>query len=484
MSEKSTQDPSANLKAMQAAQLREGPPGRRVRQDRLSRAIRLLADHEAAFCEAVSEDFGHRSADQTALADLVQSVSSLKNAQSNLGRWMRPSRRAPEFPFGLVGASAKVLYQPKGVVGIVAPWNFPVSMVFSPLAGVLAAGNRAMVKPSEFTPRTAALLARLVPNYFSPEEIFVVNGDASVGAAFAALPFDHIIFTGSTSVGKHIMRAAADNLTPVTLELGGKSPVVLGASADLEKAAMRIMHGKVLNAGQICTAPDYVYVPAGREEAFRKAAMGAIARMYPDGIKDHPDYTSIINQRHYDRLRGLLQDAAEKGAILHEINPQGEDFSQQPYHKIPPTLVEGVTDEMALMQEEIFGPILPIRGYESVDGVIADINARPRPLALYYFGQNAPERDKILNQTTSGGVTVNDTIFHVAQENLPFGGTGPSGMGNYHGREGFVTFSHAKSVYTQTGSEFIAMLRPPYGKLFRWEIRRRLGTLGKKDRDH
>jgi coniferyl-aldehyde dehydrogenase len=462
------------LSRMKSAHIREGQPDRDTRAGWIDRAIALLVENQDALCAAVSADFGHRSKDQTAFADLVQSVGALKHARKNLRTWMKPVRRPVEFPLGLLGARAELHYQPKGVVGIVAPWNFPISMVFSPLAGIFAAGNRALAKPSEFTERTSALMADLAAQYFDPEVFAIVTGGSEVGQAFTALPFDHMIFTGSTTVGRHVMRAAAENLTPVTLELGGKSPTVIGISADMAKSARRIMHGKTLNAGQICTAPDYVLLPKDRTEAFVQAATRAIGEMYPSGLKDNDDYSSIINQRHYDRLMGLVQDARDKGAQIVTLNPKDESFAQQPHHKIPPHLILDATEDMKVMQEEIFGPLLPVLTYERIDEAIAGINARPRPLALYYFGDEDEERDLVLNNTTAGGVTVNDTLFHVAQEELPFGGIGPSGMGNYHGWEGFLTFSHAKGVYRQAGSELIRLFRPPYGMMFRKELRRRL----------
>lgn len=468
------EDLSVRLAAMKNAQLRAGLPDAATRRGWIDQAIKLLTENRTLLCDTVAEDFGHRSKDQTAFADLVQSVAALKHAHKHLADWMKPDPRHVELPLWFLGARAAVHYQPKGVVGIVSPWNFPVSMVFSPLAGIFAAGNRAMAKPSEFTEKTSDLLATLIPRYFDADVFSIVTGGAETGAAFTALPFDHIIFTGSTNVGRHVMRAAAENLTPVTLELGGKSPVIISPSADMAKAAKRIMHGKTLNAGQICTAPDYVLLPEGEEKAFLAAARSAMEEMYPDGLKDNDDYTSIVNQRHFDRLQGLLQDARDKGADIHEINPKAENFSQQPHHKIPPQFIFNPTDEMGVMQEEIFGPLLPVKTVKSVDSAIAEINARPRPLALYYFGEDKAECSKVLDSTTAGGVTVNDTLFHVAQEDLPFGGTGPSGMGNYHGTEGFLTFSHAKSVYRQAGSEMLRLLRPPYGETFRKEVDRRL----------
>ena len=464
----------ALLDKQKAAQLAGGAPSAEERIDRLDRAIDLLVQNKSALDEAVSEDFGHRSKDVTAFADTATSIAQLKFAKKHLRRWMRPARRGVEFPFGLLGASARITYQPKGVVGIVAPWNFPVGMVFGPLAGVLAAGNRAMAKPSEFTANTSELLRDIVAQSFDESEFAVVTGGPEVGAAFSALPFDHLVFTGSGSVARHIMRAAAENLVPLTLELGGKSPAILGRSADFKKAVTRVMHGKVLNAGQICLAPDYLIAPEENMDQVVDHAQAAVSEMFVDGIKDNDDYTSIINQRHYDRLQGYLDDAAAKGADVIEVNPKGEDFSQQPHRKMPPTLVLNPTEDMSVMQEEIFGPILPIKSYDNIQSAIDYVNDHDRPLGLYYFGQDQAEQEKVLSSTISGGVTVNDVIFHVAQEDLPFGGVGPSGMGCYHGRDGFYEFSHRKSVYSQTGSEVIKMIRPPYGETFRKQINGRI----------
>ncbi len=463
-----------HLELMKAAHIRNGAPSLSERRERLDAVIALLVDHQDALCEAVNSDYGNRSDQSTKLTDLVPAINALKFAKKHLPRWMKPAKRSAEFPLNMLGSKATLHYQPKGVVGIVAPWNFPISLIFSPLASALAAGNRAMVKPSEYTPKTSALMADLIGQYFEPDTVTAVIGDADIAATFTALPFDHLIFTGSTPVGRHVMRAASQNLTPVTLELGGKSPAVIGKSADLSKAATRIMQGKTLNAGQICVAPDYVFVPDGQQDAFRTAASQAVSSMYPSGFKDNEDYTSIINQRHFDRLRDLLSDAKSKGADIVPTMPVEEDLSQQPHRKMAPHLVFNPSEDMKVMQEEIFGPILPVLTYSSVDTAISYINAHPRPLALYYFGDDGPERSQVVHKTTAGGVTINDTIFHVAQDDLPFGGIGDSGMGNYHGHEGFLTFSHLKSVYNQTGSELIKIMRPPYGSQIRKQVQARL----------
>jgi coniferyl-aldehyde dehydrogenase len=386
-------------------------------------------------------------------------------------------RRTTPRILGFLGARAEIRHQPKGVVGVISPWNFPVNLTFAPLAGVLAAGNRAMIKPSETTPATSELLGQMFASAFDESEIAVVTGGPEVGQAFSSLPFDHLVFTGATSIGRHVMRAAAENLVPVTLELGGKSPVVIGRSADMSVAAARIMNGKTLNAGQICLAPDYVLAPADRLPDFVAAAKTSVRQMFPS-IRESPDYTAIVTDRHYARLKDYLDDARVKGAEIVEINPGAEDLRQQPHRRIAPTLILNPTDDMKVMQEEIFGPLLPVKGYRDVQEAVDYINAHDRPLGLYYFGSDAAERDRVLDGTTSGGVTVNDVVMHVAQEELPFGGIGPAGMGAYHGHDGFREFSHRKSIYHQIKWDLppLRMLRPPYGaglaKYLAMQIRR------------
>jgi coniferyl-aldehyde dehydrogenase len=464
----------AVLVAQKRANLRQGPPDARLRKDRLTRCINLLLNHQNEFLDALQQDFGARSRNMSTLTDIAASIAPFKAARAEVEGWMKPQKRkVTPAALGLLGAKAEVRYQPKGVVGIMTPWNFPVQLSMDAIAGAFAAGNRIMLKPSEFTPAVSALLAHTLDLYFDEEEIAVVLGGPEVGAAFSSLPFDHLIFTGATSIGRHVMRAAAENLVPVTLELGGKSPVVIGQSADLAKTAARVMNGKTMNAGQICLAPDYVLVPKDMVPGFVTAAQTSVAKMFPT-IRDNEDYTAIINQRHFDRVRGLISDARAKGAEIVEINPAGEDFSQQEHRKIPPTLIINATDDMAVMKEEIFGPVLPIRTYDTLDGAIAEINGRDRPLALYYFGEDAAESEALLTRTTSGGVTINDVIFHVSMDDLPFGGVGPSGIGAYHGRRGFFEFSHEKAIYRQTGSEAIAMMRPPYGEAFKKQMAARL----------
>ncbi len=457
----------AVLEAQRQAHLEAGPPSAAQRIDWLDRAIALLVSHQDAIAEALREDFGHRSVDATLLTDVGGSIGPLKHAKAHVRRWMAPEKRKVNpAPLALFGTRARIEYQPKGVVGVISPWNFPVNLTFAPLAGIFAAGNRAMIKPSEFTPHTSELMARMFRTAFDETEVAVFTGGPEVGQAFSKLAFDHLIFTGATSIAYHVMRAAAENLVPLTLELGGKSPVIVGRSADLELAAKRVMFGKTLNAGQICLAPDYMLVPEERAQDFVTAAGKAVSAMFPT-LKDNPDYTSVVNQRHYDRLMGYLDDARAKGAEIVELNPAKEDFTQQPFHKIPPTLVLNPSDDMKIMQDEIFGPLLPVKTYKRAEDAVAYVNGRPRPLGLYYFGNDAGEEKTVLNRTTSGGVSVNDVVWHVSMEDLPFGGIGPAGMGAYHGIDGFRTFSHAKAVLRQTKMDVTAMLRPPYGAKFR-----------------
>ena len=461
-----TADMQSVLDSQKAAHLRDGAPSVELRIERIDRCIGLLVDNRAEIEEALNADFGARSREASAFTDVASSIGTLKYAKERVKAWMRPEKRktTPSL-LGLFGAKAEIRFQPKGVIGIISPWNFPVNLTFTPLAGVLAAGNRAMIKPSEYTPATSELMARMFGSVFSPEEIAVVTGGPDIGQAFAGLAFDHLVFTGATSIAAHVMRAAADNLTPLTLELGGKSPVILSRTADMATAAARIMNGKTLNAGQICLAPDYVLAPADRMGEFVDEARRAVTAMYPT-IKDNPDYTAIISEKHFDRIKGYVEEAKAKGAQVIEIKPDSEDLSQQEHRRIAPTLILEPTDDMKVMKEEIFGPVLPVKSYATMAEALAYVNAHDRPLGLYYFGSDTDERESVLAKTTSGGVTVNDVVFHVAQEDLPFGGVGPSGMGAYHGQDGFREFSHRKAVYTQVKNEMgpLKALRPPYGE--------------------
>jgi len=432
------------------------PPAAQRRQWLKSLREALLADQQQLI-EAVDTDFSGRSADETLLAELLPSVQGIRHAERHLRRWMRPDRRAVGLAFQ--PASARVLYQPLGVVGIIVPWNYPLFLAIGPLTCALAAGNRVMLKLSEATPASAQALKTLLERVFPEDLVSVVLGEVAVGQAFARLPFDHLLFTGATSVGRQVMLAAAQNLTPVTLELGGKSPAIVSASVPLDAAAERIAFGKTLNAGQTCVAPDYVLVPRERLEAFSDAYSDAVHRFYPR-IADNPDYSAIINPRQLQRLQQLLDDARAKGARVVDLYP---DEPRQG-RRLPPHLLLQVNDDMHVMQDEIFGPLLPLVPYDSLDDALAYINQRPRPLALYYFGYARAEQEHVLQHSHSGGVCLNDTLLHVAQDDLPFGGIGPSGMGHYHGHEGFLTFSKAKAVLAKQRLNAARLIYPPYGK--------------------
>jgi len=420
------------------------------------KALRNLLDNEReALINAISQDFSHRSADETLVAELMPSLHGIHYASKHLKGWMKPSRRKVGVAFQ--PASAKVVYQPLGVVGVIVPWNYPLYLAMGPLVGALAAGNRVMLKLSESTPATGKLLKELLARAFPEDLVCVVLGEADIGIAFSKLHFDHLLFTGATSVGKHVMRAAAENLTPVTLELGGKSPAIVSADVPLKDAAERIAFGKTLNAGQTCVAPDYVLVPEDRVGAFVEAYRQAVRGFYPK-LADNPDYTAIINDRQLARLNQYLSDATSKGALLIPLFEQGQG------RRMAHSLLLNVSDEMTVMQDEIFGPILPIVPYTGLDQAFAYINQRPRPLALYYFGYNKAEQARVLNETHSGGACLNDTLLHVAQDDMPFGGIGPSGMGHYHGHEGFLTFSKAKGVLVKQRLNAAKLIYPPYGK--------------------
>lgn len=435
------------------------------RKDRIRRAMALVKEHGEEFAKAMSADFGNRSYHQSMLTDIAATVGAGTHALKHLDGWAKPEKRKVQFPLGLLGAKAEVRYEPKGVIGILSPWNFPVQLAFGPLMQVLAAGNRAMIKPSEFTERTSELMAELTAQYFQPEEVACITGGPEVAAAFSSLPFDHLVFTGSTATGRRVMQAAAENLVPVTLELGGKSPVIMGRSADFAKAGERIAIGKMMNAGQICLAPDYLIVPEDKADEAVAGVTGAAAAMYPR-VLDNDDYASIVSDRHFERLQGLVEDAKAKGAEVIEVNPAGEDFGNANQRKMPLTVLRGVNDGMTVMQEEIFGPVLPVMTYKSVDQAVDYINDHDRPLGLYYFGEDKAEQERVLTRTISGGVTTNDVVFHVSMEDLPFGGVGPSGMGSYHAIEGFREFSHARAVYHQPKIDIAKLggLKPPYGK--------------------
>lgn len=429
------------------------------RMDALTRLLDATRRWEGRVADAIDADFGSRSRHETALAEIFVVVAHIKYLQKHLKGWMKPSRRHVDMLFR--PGTNTVFYQPLGVIGVIAPWNYPFQLAMVPLASALAAGNRVLIKPSEIAPRIADVMTELVAEVFSPRVVGVVTGGPEVGIAFSRLPFDHLLFTGSTGVGRHIMRAAAENLTPVTLELGGKSPTIVHGDFPITKAAERTAVGKLLNAGQTCIAPDYVLCPRDQVDAFVDAFSEVVRRCYPT-LADNPDYTAIVNETHYRRLAGYVAEAQAADVRVIEINPAGEALAPEA-RKLAPTLVVDPPDELRVMQDEIFGPVLPIVPYDHLDDAIRYVNERPRPLALYYFDRDRERVRRVLHETVSGGAAINETMLHIAQDDMPFGGVGPSGMGAYHGREGFETFSHRKSVFRQSRVNTIGLLLPPYG---------------------
>ncbi len=444
------------LALQRAAFLRDGAPPLARRKADLAKLKNALLAKRDELAKAVDADFGHRSPYETKVLDLMPVIQGIHYLRKNLKKWMRPQRR--HVAIHLQPARARVIYQPLGVVGIISPWNYPVSLLFMPLATAIAAGNRAMIKPSEFTPATNDVIVAMLREIFREEQVAVVTGGAEVGAGFSELAFDHLIFTGSTKVGRSVMRAASENLVPVTLELGGKSPVIVERGYSLTRAAASIAFGKLANAGQTCIAPDYVLVNDNDVDAFVAAYQEAVRDYYPGGASD-PAYTSIINTQHYARLSGMIDDAREKGAQVLQIGVNDSPRERT----LAPTLILDATPDMAVMQQEIFGPILPVIPYSDIDQAVDYVNARPRPLALYFFGRDGQARHRVLERTTSGNVTINDTLLHYAVDDLPFGGVGASGMGAYHGEEGFKTLSHAKGIFQQTRWNLTGLLQPPFG---------------------
>ena len=440
----------------------EPNPPLTARQDRLKRLLSVVEQHEDDIIGAIDADFSGRAAQETRLAELFVVRAGIRHALRHLRAWMA-ERRVPTALHFRPGYN-RLIRQPLGVVGVVSPWNYPCQLALGPALAAIAAGNRVMIKPSELTPRFGALLQRLIAQRFAADEVVVVTGDADLASHFVSLPFDHLCFTGSTTIGRLVAKAAAENLTPVTLELGGKSPAILDASADLSLAADRIAYGKLLNAGQTCIAPDYLLVPKGQAETVALALAAAIRRQYPR-IQDNPDYTAINSPRHHARLLALLAEVRDAGTRIVTIAPEGEVVKAES-RRLPPALVLEPALTSRLMREEIFGPILPILEYENLDAAIAMINARDRPLALYWFGSDPTHRDRVLAETISGGVTINDCLCHLAQEDQPFGGVGPSGTGAYHGEWGFRSFSKEKPVFYQARRNGLPLLYPPYGRVF------------------
>jgi coniferyl-aldehyde dehydrogenase len=463
------EDESATLRG-RLARMREratrGVPPLAQRRAHLTALERIVRGHGASIARAIAADFA-RSTHETELLELFPTLEGARYARRNLAAWLKP-QRVPIAPY-FWPARARVIRRPLGVVGIIAAWNYPLLLTFGPLIGALAAGNAALLKMSELTPHTNELLARLTADAFAPDHVAIVSGGARTGKAFAALPFDHLLFTGSTETGRSVMRAAAANLTPVTLELGGKSPAIVGLDAAVGVAAAKIMSGKCRNAGQTCIAPDYVLVPEGATAAFIAAARDCVAVRYPN-LRTTPDYTGIVNDAHFARLTDLLADATQKGASVVALHPHF-DRPDPRTRRMPPAIVTGVRDDMRIAHEEIFGPILAAHTYRTLDEAIAYVNDRPSPLALYYFGTAAADIARVLERTISGGACINDVMLQFPQDALPFGGVGPSGMGAYHGRAGFETFSHRKAVFEQANASGFAFLEPPYGRRFRAILR-------------
>ncbi len=439
---------------------RNAPPSSlTARQECLRRLRAMLADNEKRLEQAISADFGHRCAVETTIAETLFLQTEIKHTLKMLPRWMAPRRIATSLQFW--PARNRLLPQPLGVVGIIAPWNYPLQLTLAPAIGAIAAGNRVMIKPSELTPQFSALLKELIAANFNSVELTVTGIEDGVARAFAALPFDHLVFTGSTRVGRIVAETAGRNLTPVTLELGGKSPTIVDTSADIDEAAERIAYAKLMNAGQTCIAPDYVFVPEPRRDEFAAKIHAHMVRMFGTSSANN-DYTAIISDRHYARLEALANDALARGAkLLRSTSP--EDPAWKKLRKFPPTVVVGATSEMAIMQEEIFGPLLPIMTYRDADEVIRYINAHDRPLALYWFGRDEAARDAVLARTVSGGVTINDCLLHFAQMHQPMGGVGASGIGHYHGEWGFNSFSKLKPVFYRSPFNRMKDLYPPYG---------------------
>lgn len=473
-----TQDLDA-LIALQKAQFRaEGEVTYATRIDRLKRLKALIVENKVAFANATKHEFnGARSYEFSLFSEFASKVEAIDYSMKHLKAWMKPEKRKTNKPMNFLGGKSQVRHFPKGVVGIISPWNLPFGLTVAPLTSALAAGNRALLKPSEFVPETAALFAEVVPKYFSKDEVAVVTGGAEVSQQFAQLPFDHLLFTGSTRVGAQVMQAASKNLVPVTLELGGKSPVIIGRSAKLDLAGTRLTFGKLLNGGQLCLSPDYVLVPQELEEQLVARVVHEAQSMYPN-ITENADYAGVINERHFARLQNYIDDAVAKGAKLTIVGADQTRASEN-NRRMPLHILQNVNEDMLVMHEEIFGPILPVMTYDDITEVPDQVEPRRNPLALYYFGKDKTEQEYLLSHVPSGGVCINDITLHYVQEDLPFGGVGASGMGAYHGPEGFRTLSHPRAIYSQTMVDVLPIIgaRPPFGDKFRKNISKILGAI-------
>jgi len=456
----------------------EGEVTYSTRIDRLKRLKALIVENKTEFAITTKREFGGaRSYEFSLFSEFASKVEAINYSMKHLKAWMKPEKRKTNKPMNFLGGKSQVRHFPKGVVGIISPWNLPFGLTVAPLTSALAAGNRALLKPSEFVPKTAALFAEVVPKYFSEDEVAVVTGGADISQRFAELPFDHLLFTGSTKVGAKVMQSASKNLVPVTLELGGKSPVIIGRSAKLDLAGTRLTFGKLLNGGQLCLSPDYVVVPDELEEQLIARVVKEAESMYPN-ITENEDYAGVINERHFARLQNYIDDAVAKGAKLTIVGAEktraSDDNRRMPLH-----ILQNVNEDMLVMHEEIFGPVLPVMTYSDVEEVPDMIEPRRNPLAMYYFGKDNREQEYLLSRVQSGGVCINDITLHYVQEDLPFGGIGASGMGAYHGPEGFKNMSHARAIYSQTMIDVLPIIgaRPPFGEKFRKRITKTLGAI-------
>jgi len=456
----------------------EGEVTYSTRIDRLKRLKALIVENKTEFAETTKREFGGaRSYEFSLFSEFASKVEGIDYAMKHLKEWMKPEKRKTNKPMNFLGGKSQVRHFPKGVVGIISPWNLPFGLTVAPLTGALAAGNRAILKPSEFVPETAALFAEIIPKYFSEDEVAVVTGGADISQRFAELPFDHLLFTGSSNIGAKVMQSASKNLVPVTLELGGKSPVIIGRSAKLDLAGTRLTFGKLLNGGQLCLSPDYVVVPNELEEQLIARVVHEAQSMYPN-ITENEDYAGVINERHFARLQNYIDDAVAKGAKLTIVGANKTRASKN-NRRMPLHILQNVTEDMLVMHEEIFGPILPVMTYSDVAEVPDMIEPRRNPLAMYYFGKDKREQEYLLSHVQSGGVCINDITLHYVQEDLPFGGVGASGMGAYHGPEGFRSLSHARAIYSQTMIDVLPIIgaRPPFGEKFRKNISKILGPI-------
>ena len=472
------QNLNALLEQQRSAFRAEGEVTYATRIDRLKRLKALIIENKSEFATTTKREFnGARSYEFSLFSEYASKVEAIEYTMKHLKAWMKPEKRKTNKPMNLLGGKSQVRYSPKGVVGIISPWNLPFGLTVSPLTSALAAGNRALLKPSEYVPETAALFAEVVPKYFSENEVAVVIGGVDISQKFSELPFDHLLFTGSTRVGAQVMQAAAKNLVPVTLELGGKSPVIIGRSAKLDIAGTRLTFGKLLNGGQLCLSPDYVLVPKELEEQLIARVTQEAQSMYPN-ISENTDYTGVFNEKHFARLQSYIDDAVAKGATLTIVGAEktrpSKDNRRMPLH-----ILQNVNEDMQVMHEEIFGPILPIMTYSEFTEVPDKIEPRRNPLAMYYFGKDKSEQEYLLSHVQSGGVCINDITLHYVQEDLPFGGIGASGIGAYHGPEGFRNMSHARAIYSQTMIDVLPIIgaRPPFGDKFRKNISKILGAI-------